>query len=97
MHNFRQFKLSSHVHLLVHILHAFYFLVQRIFQTFKIIINIKIVLCNIILYRSGLGNHYGTLGGPVGAFSPQSRPSKAAKSSGKNFLTNPGKKGTGFG
>lgn len=47
--------------------------------------------------QSGLGNHYGTLGGPVGAFSPASRPGKEYKSPGKNFSTNPGKKGTGFG
>lgn len=46
---------------------------------------------------SGLGNHYGTLSGPIGAFSPQSKPKKEYKSSGKNFYTNPGKKGTGFG
>ncbi|XP_078318342.1 cilia-and flagella-associated protein 96-like isoform X3 [Crassostrea virginica] len=46
---------------------------------------------------SGLGNHYGTLGGPIGAFSPASRPGKEYKSPGKNFSTNPGKKGTGFG
>ncbi|XP_048758907.1 UPF0602 protein C4orf47-like isoform X2 [Ostrea edulis] len=46
---------------------------------------------------SGLGNHYGTLSGPVGAFSPASRPGKEYKSSGRNFQTNPGKKGTGFG
>lgn len=51
----------------------------------------------LLLFRSGLGNHYGTLGGPVGAFSPASRPGKEYKSPGKNFSTNPGKKGTGFG
>lgn len=48
-------------------------------------------------FSSGLGNHYGTLGGPIGAFSPASRPGKEYKSPGKNFSTNPGKKGTGFG
>lgn len=48
-------------------------------------------------FSSGLGNHYGTLGGPIGAFSPGSRPGKEYKSPGKNFSTNPGKKGTGFG
>lgn len=47
--------------------------------------------------RSGLGSHYGTLGGPVGAFSPTSKPRKPYKTSGKNFYTNPGKNGTGFG
>ena len=48
-------------------------------------------------FRSGLGNHYGTLSGPIGAFSPVSKPGKAYKGSGKNFYTNPGKHGTGFG
>lgn len=47
--------------------------------------------------QSGLGNHYGTLTGPVGAFSPVKKSSKAYKSSGRNFTTNPGKKGTGYG
>lgn len=46
---------------------------------------------------SGLGNHYGTLGGPISAFSPVSKPGKERKSDGKNVLTNPGKRGTGFG
>jgi len=46
---------------------------------------------------SGLGNHYGTLSGPITAFSPQNRAEKPYKASGKNFYTNPGKKGTGYG
>lgn len=46
---------------------------------------------------SGLGNHYGTLSGPIGAFSPVKKPGKEQKGSGKNVITNPGKKGTGFG
>lgn len=46
---------------------------------------------------SGLGNHYGTLGGPVGAWSPVEKPQKAYKAPGKNLYTNPSKKGTGFG
>lgn len=46
---------------------------------------------------SGLGNHYGTLSGPISAFSPVSKPGKEKKSSGKNVITNPGKRGTGFG
>ncbi|XP_052264924.1 UPF0602 protein C4orf47 homolog isoform X1 [Dreissena polymorpha] len=46
---------------------------------------------------SGLGSHYGTLSGPISAFSPVSKPGKDKKSSGKNVITNPGKKGTGFG
>ena len=47
--------------------------------------------------RSGLGNHYGTLSGPVPAFSAQNKSAGAYKSPNKNFYTNPGKKGTGFG
>lgn len=47
--------------------------------------------------RSGLGNHYGTLGGAVPAFSAQGKATGAYKSPNKNFYTNPGKKGTGFG
>merc|ERR1711893_522216 len=46
---------------------------------------------------SGLGSHYGTLAGPIGAFSPQDKQKKPYKAPGKNFYTNPGKKGTGFG
>lgn len=46
---------------------------------------------------SGLGNHYGTLGGPIGAFSPVKKTGKPYTSAGKNVLTNPGKHGTGFG
>lgn len=46
---------------------------------------------------SGLGNHYGTLSGPVPAFSPVSKPSKSGKAPGKNVLTNPGRHGTGYG
>ena len=47
--------------------------------------------------QSGLGNHYGTLSGPIPAFSPQSKPRKSYSSPNKNFYSNPGKKGTGFG
>ncbi|KAL5018600.1 hypothetical protein ScPMuIL_004322 [Solemya velum] len=46
---------------------------------------------------SGLGSHYGTLGGAVSAFSPSMRAGKSYKSPGRNFTTNPGKIGTGFG
>ncbi|XP_045212300.2 UPF0602 protein C4orf47 homolog isoform X1 [Mercenaria mercenaria] len=46
---------------------------------------------------SGLGNHYGTLSGPISAFSPVSKAGKDKKASGKNVITNPGKRGTGFG
>ncbi|XP_071106851.1 cilia-and flagella-associated protein 96-like isoform X2 [Haliotis cracherodii] len=46
---------------------------------------------------SGLGSHYGTLGGPIPALSPGEKASKPYKSPGKNVMTNPGKEGTGFG
>lgn len=49
------------------------------------------------VYSSGAGNHYGTFSGPINAFSPVSKGKKAADSPGKNFLTNPPKKGTGYG
>ncbi|XP_071808688.1 cilia-and flagella-associated protein 96-like [Asterias amurensis] len=47
--------------------------------------------------QSGLGNHYGTLGGAVGAFSPVKKAGKPYKTDGRNFTTNPGKIGTGYG
>ena len=50
-----------------------------------------------IIHSSGAGNHYGTFSGTIGAFSPVSKGKKAADSPGKNFLTNPPKKGTGYG
>jgi len=46
---------------------------------------------------SGLGSHYGTLSGPVPAFSPVGKGTKSAKAPGKNVQTNPGKLGTGYG
>ncbi|ESO84025.1 hypothetical protein LOTGIDRAFT_210983 [Lottia gigantea] len=46
---------------------------------------------------SGLGSHFGTFGGNVSAFSPGVSAGKGYKAPGKNVLTNPGKKGTGFG
>lgn len=49
------------------------------------------------VFRSGLGNHYGTLSGPVPALSPVKKAGKAHKSDGKNVITNPSKKGTGYG
>ncbi|XP_039273490.1 cilia-and flagella-associated protein 96-like [Styela clava] len=45
----------------------------------------------------GLGNHYGTFSGPINAFSPVPRPRKAYTAPGRNFTTNPPKKGTGYG
>lgn len=46
---------------------------------------------------SGIGSHYGTFSGTVGAFSPSVKPAKSSKAPGRNFTTNPPKKGTGFG
>ncbi|XP_071479298.1 cilia-and flagella-associated protein 96-like [Diadema antillarum] len=46
---------------------------------------------------SGLGNHYGTLSGAIPAFSPVGKGAKSHKAPGRNVITNPGKKGTGFG
>lgn len=46
---------------------------------------------------SGVGSYYGTLSGPIPALSPQMKPGKGYKAAGKNFYTNPGKKGTGYG
>lgn len=47
--------------------------------------------------RSGAGSHYGTFAGPVSAFSPVNKAKKEYKSPGRNFTTNPAKKGTGYG
>ena len=49
------------------------------------------------LTRSGVGSHYGTLSGPIGAFSAAMKPREKPGKSGKNFLINPGKLGTGYG
>ncbi|XP_013386617.1 UPF0602 protein C4orf47 homolog isoform X2 [Lingula anatina] len=46
---------------------------------------------------SGLGNHYGTFAGPVSAFSPVAKARQGYKAPGRNFTTNPAKKGTGYG
>jgi len=37
------------------------------------------------------------MSGPVAALSPQVKQAKEYKAPGKNFYTNPGKKGTGYG
>jgi hypothetical protein len=50
-----------------------------------------------IILRCGLGNHFGTLSGPISSMSPQERAKKEYKSPGKNFYTNPSRKGTGYG
>jgi len=46
---------------------------------------------------SGLGNHYGTFGGSVPHFKAVVRAKTPYKSPGRNFLTNPTKKGSGYG
>lgn len=46
---------------------------------------------------SGLGSHYGTIGGNVPFFSAASKSAGPKAAENKNFYTNPGKKGTGFG
>ncbi|XP_069710986.1 cilia-and flagella-associated protein 96 [Phaenicophaeus curvirostris] len=45
----------------------------------------------------GLGTYYGTIGGSYPYFSPQLKAKQAYIPPGKNFYTNPGKKGTGYG
>ncbi|XP_076877430.1 cilia-and flagella-associated protein 96 [Brachyhypopomus gauderio] len=52
---------------------------------------------NGIKKSSGMGSYYGTLGGPVLAFSPLQVPRKPYKAPGKNMYTNPPKKGSGYG
>ncbi|KAJ0002845.1 hypothetical protein NQD34_007994 [Periophthalmus magnuspinnatus] len=44
----------------------------------------------------GSGSYYGTLSGPVEAMSPQTLPRKPHKSPGRNIMTSPGKKGSGY-
>lgn len=46
---------------------------------------------------SGIGNYYGTIGGPIQHFSPIRSAPPPYKSPGKNILTNPPKRGTGYG
>ncbi|XP_065063088.1 cilia-and flagella-associated protein 96-like [Rhopilema esculentum] len=46
---------------------------------------------------SGANSHYGTFSGPVNAFSPLGKGKKSYASPGRNFITNPLRKGTGYG
>ncbi|CAI8033393.1 UPF0602 protein C4orf47 homolog, partial [Geodia barretti] len=46
---------------------------------------------------SGVGSHFGTFAGPVTSFSALEKPQEKYRPSGKNFLTNPGKNGSGYG
>ena len=50
-----------------------------------------------LLEPSGLGNHYGTLAGPITHFVPNLKPKDEKKRVGRNVITNPSKKGTGYG
>ncbi|GAB1609031.1 UPF0602 protein C4orf47 homolog [Argonauta hians] len=45
----------------------------------------------------GLGSYYGTIGGPLPALSPIVKPKSPTAQLGKNIVTSPGKKGTGYG
>ncbi|XP_075045567.1 cilia-and flagella-associated protein 96 isoform X2 [Mixophyes fleayi] len=47
--------------------------------------------------RSGQGSFYGTLSGPIQAFSAELKPRKSYTAPGKNLYTNPPKQGTGYG
>ncbi|XP_078413764.1 cilia-and flagella-associated protein 96 [Cetorhinus maximus] len=46
---------------------------------------------------SGLGSYYGTIGGSFKAFSGVGKPKPPFVPENKNFYTNPGKRGTGYG
>lgn len=60
--------------------------------------NINFSVIDLSLFsRAGAGSHYGTFSGAIGAFSPNIRPKKAFAPTGRNFLVNPSKNGTGYG
>jgi len=44
-----------------------------------------------------LGSHYGTLGGKIAHFSAENKPKPSKAPELKNMITNPPKKGTGYG
>uniref|UniRef100_A0A8C1S2V5 Cilia-and flagella-associated protein 96 n=1 Tax=Cyprinus carpio TaxID=7962 RepID=A0A8C1S2V5_CYPCA len=50
-----------------------------------------------LICRCGVGSYYGTFGGPIQPMSALQNPRKPNKSPGKNFYTNPPKKGSGYG
>ncbi|XP_028272681.1 cilia-and flagella-associated protein 96 [Parambassis ranga] len=52
--------------------------------------------CNGIKMLSGAGSCYGTFSGPVEAMSPLSVVQKAHRSPGRNIVTSPSKKGSGY-
>ena len=47
--------------------------------------------------RCGMGSHYGTISGSLPAFSASLKEREKYRSPGKNFTTNPSKRGTGYG
>ena len=47
--------------------------------------------------RNGTGTHFGTFGGIIPAFDPVTRAQKKPKTSKRNIMTSPAKKGTGYG
>ncbi|KAG8003785.1 UPF0602 protein C4orf47-like protein, partial [Nibea albiflora] len=52
--------------------------------------------CNAVKNPCGSGSYYGTLSGPVEAMSPLSVPRKAHRPPGRNIVTSPPKKGSGY-
>ncbi|KAM7417061.1 hypothetical protein PAMA_016935 [Pampus argenteus] len=52
--------------------------------------------CNGIKKTCGSGSYYGTLSGPLEAMSPLSVAQKARRSPGRNIVTSPPKKGSGY-
>lgn len=57
---------------------------------FKIIYNV------FLTFSCGSGSYYGTLSGPVEAMSPLLVPRKAYRSPGRNIITLPPKRGSGY-
>lgn len=70
---------------------------ERSSEAQKNIVNTPFYPSNASKKPSGLGSHYGTFGGAVEYVKGTTRPKVAYKSPGKNFLTNPTKKGSGYG
>ncbi|XP_033949372.1 cilia-and flagella-associated protein 96 [Pseudochaenichthys georgianus] len=52
--------------------------------------------CNRVTQPCGSGSYYGTLSGPLEAMSPLSVTQKAHRSPGRNIVTSPSKKGSGY-
>ena len=58
---------------------------------------VVLLFCGLCTSRSGPGSHFGTISGPIEAFSAANKDKDKYKSPGRNFTTTPGKKGTGYG